>query len=269
MMLWCGDTWISYNILASGWNMELVQIVPNPPISLLAQGSRAENRASGLMYFFGRKENGNEEIALQRLESWARHRNSKFLDFTDIECICKANKTTKPPKPDASPALQPVQPLEAQASQASQAAPSQPAQTVSPALHPRISPPAQAGFKFLWHCGGGYLSLPIFALCQCGNACNSSCRWLALASSFKELLSILLSKKITKRLGLIENWSFQQQFSTPGYLCRWRSCLLYFSRLFWCTECQGDWEGSGTGLQKSNVKTPNPQLSWVCSNHDP
>ena len=187
--------------------MELVQIVPSPPISLLAQGSRAENRASGLMYFFGRKENCNEEIACN---DWKVE--MKFLDL-DIECICKANE---PPKPDASPALQPVQPtvqpavqpvqpLEAQASQASQAAPSQPAQTVSPALHPRISPPAQAGFKFLWHGAGGYLSLPIFALCQCGNACNSSCRWLALASSFKELLGILQSKKITKRLGLIKN----------------------------------------------------------------
>lgn len=59
-------------------------------------------------------------------------------------------------------------------------------------------------FSSFWHCGG-YLSLRIFALCRCRNACNSSCRWLALASSFKELLGTLLSKKITKRLGLIEN----------------------------------------------------------------
>ena len=107
----------------------------------------------------------------------------------------------KQPKQDASPASQPVQPTV------------QPAAPVQPfeAQASQAAPPAQAGFKccfiltFLWHCGGGYLSLPIFALCQCGNACNSSCRWLASASSFKELLGIMLSKKIAKRLGLIEN----------------------------------------------------------------
>ena len=120
-----------------------------------------------------------------------------------------------------------------------------------PALH-SISPPAQAGFqcccilKFLWHCGGGYLSLPIYCLVSMWECLQLKLQVAAYSKFFQRIAGNIAVQ------GHKEAWSDWKLILTTAAATfdTWISlqmavtCALLF-QLSWCTECQVNWEGSG------------------------
>lgn len=194
--------------------------------------------------------------------------------------ICKAHEPPKPPKPDASPALQPVQPIVQPAvpvqpleAQASQAAP-QP-QTVSPALHPKISPPAQAGFK----CCFILKFLALWRLSKFAYLClvsMSECLQLKLQVAGFSKFFQRITGNITVQEDHKEAWSDWKLIlaTAAAAFDTWISLemAVMFALLFpvvlvhrmprWLKR---KWHRTSN----EQCQNPTPQLSWVCSNHDP